>query len=569
MLECCRALSASGRLEEARALVHDVLRDDNLLTGPLRMRAAAVRVAAERQLGRYDEAEAVARAALDVLPRPLSAGVAELAVEYGVLHLYRGTFRQARPLIQEVVAAIKASAGRAPRPGENPAAGADAETDAGSVTEPQHPGMHDIATPEADAAASLRVLAALGDAYLSETATAIPALVESARLVDSLPDAAAARTPELLAMLACGEMFMEGYTAAVRHFQRCLAIARQGGPRQMTLNVLLGLAYIDQQTGHLRRSEQRALEAGRVARATGADEGLSMSEAMRVGAIVWSRGRAESAAIVALAEHAVRTARPDNGWWSGSAWMQLALARMVGGDAAGCVEALLDGGGGPELRSLQPAYRPMLLSLLATAALRAGDPGMARQAARDAETAAETSGLSVQRAYVLRAQAVLHAVDGAHPIAAKLFDDAASTFRRAGRPIQHAWTLAVGAASAAAAQGPETAASWLDAAGDIARVHGAVRIDEELADIRARMSAAGALPAPAPAAPLHSDVLAVLTTREQEIAALVATGRRSRAIAEELFLSHRTVDTHLARIYRKLNVSSRTELAHLLQGMEL
>jgi len=61
------------------------------------------------------------------------------------------------------------------------------------------------------------------------------------------------------------------------------------------------------------------------------------------------------------------------------------------------------------------------------------------------------------------------------------------------------------------------------------------------------------------------DVRALLTTREQEIAALVATGRRSRAIADELFLSHRTVETHLARIYRKLNVSSRTALAHLLQ----
>ena len=64
---------------------------------------------------------------------------------------------------------------------------------------------------------------------------------------------------------------------------------------------------------------------------------------------------------------------------------------------------------------------------------------------------------------------------------------------------------------------------------------------------------------------MQSGVRALLTTREQEIAALVATGRRSRAIADELFLSHRTVETHLARIYRKLNVSSRTALAHLLQ----
>ena len=81
------------------------------------------------------------------------------------------------------------------------------------------------------------------------------------------------------------------------------------------------------------------------------------------------------------------------------------------------------------------------------------------------------------------------------------------------------------------------------------------------------MTAAGAAANPAPV-PLQSDVRALLTAREQEIAALVATGRRSRAIADELFLSHRTVETHLARIYRKLNVSSRTALAHRLQGSD-
>jgi DNA-binding CsgD family transcriptional regulator len=52
-----------------------------------------------------------------------------------------------------------------------------------------------------------------------------------------------------------------------------------------------------------------------------------------------------------------------------------------------------------------------------------------------------------------------------------------------------------------------------------------------------------------------------LTDREREIALLAATGQPSRAIAEQLFLSVRTVDNHLARIYDKLGVSSRTELA--------
>src|SRR6202022_697670 len=49
-----------------------------------------------------------------------------------------------------------------------------------------------------------------------------------------------------------------------------------------------------------------------------------------------------------------------------------------------------------------------------------------------------------------------------------------------------------------------------------------------------------------------------LTVREREIAGLVAAGRPTRAIAETLVISERTVETHIAAIYRKLGVSNRT-----------
>jgi DNA-binding NarL/FixJ family response regulator len=51
-----------------------------------------------------------------------------------------------------------------------------------------------------------------------------------------------------------------------------------------------------------------------------------------------------------------------------------------------------------------------------------------------------------------------------------------------------------------------------------------------------------------------------LTNREREVAELAATGLASKVIAERLFLSTRTVDNHLARIYAKLGVASRAEL---------
>lgn len=55
-----------------------------------------------------------------------------------------------------------------------------------------------------------------------------------------------------------------------------------------------------------------------------------------------------------------------------------------------------------------------------------------------------------------------------------------------------------------------------------------------------------------------------LTRREGEVAGLAARGLSSSAIAERLCLSVRTVDTHLARVYFKLGIGSRSELAPAL-----
>lgn len=52
-----------------------------------------------------------------------------------------------------------------------------------------------------------------------------------------------------------------------------------------------------------------------------------------------------------------------------------------------------------------------------------------------------------------------------------------------------------------------------------------------------------------------------LTTRELEIARLVAQGLRNRAIAESLSITEGTVKIHLHRIFEKLGVSGRLELA--------
>jgi DNA-binding CsgD family transcriptional regulator len=52
-----------------------------------------------------------------------------------------------------------------------------------------------------------------------------------------------------------------------------------------------------------------------------------------------------------------------------------------------------------------------------------------------------------------------------------------------------------------------------------------------------------------------------LSAAERQVAELAASGATNREIAAALFMSVKTVEAHLSRVYRKLNVRSRTELA--------
>jgi DNA-binding NarL/FixJ family response regulator len=52
-----------------------------------------------------------------------------------------------------------------------------------------------------------------------------------------------------------------------------------------------------------------------------------------------------------------------------------------------------------------------------------------------------------------------------------------------------------------------------------------------------------------------------LTPTERRVADLVAEGLKNREIGRRLFTSPRTVQTHVSRLFRKLGVSTRAELA--------
>jgi DNA-binding NarL/FixJ family response regulator len=76
----------------------------------------------------------------------------------------------------------------------------------------------------------------------------------------------------------------------------------------------------------------------------------------------------------------------------------------------------------------------------------------------------------------------------------------------------------------------------------------------ELRRLGVRLAPAGA-PAASPVAGPGP-----LTKRELQIAELVAQGRSNKQVAATLFLSEKTIEHHLSRVYAKLGVRSRTEL---------
>jgi DNA-binding CsgD family transcriptional regulator len=88
----------------------------------------------------------------------------------------------------------------------------------------------------------------------------------------------------------------------------------------------------------------------------------------------------------------------------------------------------------------------------------------------------------------------------------------------------------------------------------------ALAVDRRAADLAARCEGAKT-PALAPVV-----VRSTLTAREREVASLAASGLSNREITERLVLSVRTVENQLQRVYEKLGIRSRAELADALHA---
>lgn len=86
-------------------------------------------------------------------------------------------------------------------------------------------------------------------------------------------------------------------------------------------------------------------------------------------------------------------------------------------------------------------------------------------------------------------------------------------------------------------------------------INGAIALDRELCD-------------EALSAQAFADKKKTLTRRESQVFDLVLAGKTNKAIAEELHLSHRTIEVHRSHMMDKMGVKSLTELLKLAQSVE-
>ena len=251
----------------------------------------------------------------------------------------------------------------------------------------------------------------------------------------------------------------------------------------------------------------------------------------------------------------------------------LAAALLADGDPAGALEALTQTCGGEELRHVPAAWRASAFALLTRIMLALGRVEAAEQAARRAQELAEMIGLRPTAAMADRAAAFVALHAGEHGAAAAAREGAAAAaalalrsaaaFGEAGAPVEAAGSRALAGSAFVAAGEVERAAAELErAAAEFERCDALGHRDACERELRrlGRRSRYRRTSAVADGTPLGS-----LTERELQIARLVVDRHTNAEIAAELYLSTKTVETHLRNLFHKLGVSSRVEVARVVE----
>jgi DNA-binding NarL/FixJ family response regulator len=519
-----QAHAAAGQFAEAHgALLEcvDLVPEEAVA---MRVTLTAACAGMENLLSHHAEAHARLMGALEELPDPRSPEAVELMVQLSVDALFRMEYDSMREWAQRAL---------------------------------------DAARPLDDRRlqATATGLLALGGAFSGALVEAEQSRSEGLALLHRMSDEELAGCLDMAAQSLLGaELYLERYDAAEALAERVLELARATGQGQ-ALPILFWVGTVRWMGGRLEAATEVLDTAVEIARLSGHAQGAAWNLFSRALAAT-AAGDVETA--LACAEESVEALRGTDrslpAMWAGFA---LAAALCEAGSPEPAADALLEAGGGAALPLVPAAWRTTGFELLTRCRIASGDRVTATAAAASARELAEAQGLRMAAAMGDRAAAAV-ALDAGEP------DVAASLALRSARAADEVGAVVEAASSrmlagcALAAQGQteraaaelERAAAAFDGCGARARRDRAERELGKLGRRPHRRTRPGRV---------DGTGIDVLSERELEVARLLVDRRTNSQIAAELFLSPKTVETHIRHLFEKLAVSSRVEVARVVE----
>jgi DNA-binding NarL/FixJ family response regulator len=523
LLARARVLAATGQFAEG----HAALLESIGLVPPegiaLRVRLTTACAGVEHLLGRHEQAHARLVGAMESLQDPASAEAAALMIELAMDGFFLMEYDRMREWAERAL--------RTARPlGDRPLT------------------------------AAAVALLAFASAAAGATADAEAHRKEAAALVAGLTDGELALRLDAAANLAGAELYLDHYEEAGAHAERAMAVGLATGQSEF-----IPLPYSI--LGQVKLLRGQLAEAGDML--DNAVEGARLS-----GNIQALAGNLVNRSLTALAagdlDLALTTARENVELTHGldqslvcAAGVASAAALLETGDAARAIDALVGSSGGDELVLIPGVWRARSLELLTRCWLALGRRQEAERAAARAEAAAAALELRVARSMADRALAATSLEAGNADIAANRALASADLADDVGMPVEAAVSRTLAGRALAQAGRPELAVAELRRAAAELHACGALRYraaaERELRRLGQHIHRR-TQPGKADGAGVES-----LTSRELQIARLVVDRRTNPQIAGALFLSPKTVETHIRNIFRKLEVSSRVEVARAVE----
>jgi DNA-binding CsgD family transcriptional regulator len=557
------ALSIDGPNEDVAAAL-----DEAAATAARRGASTAAAQLAELAVGATarDEPDRLARRELDLARRRLEAGDPAGARDAAVRSLDRlppGPDRVGTLLLLSAVEQERAELADSRRwivqaleeAGTDRAALARAHVTAGMTA------WEDVETERAHAAAAVRALAGHEDDDPTSAATALVLLAGTdfeagLGLAVDLLDRAVELEPhtDLVAMMrpSTQRAVFLGHAGrlseALPAIADCIAAGERQGDQTSRPHLLRTLAWMQLGAGRLSEARATIEQAMAAADELALDDAYILAVAGQIHATLGLTGSATT-----LCDRALQRAREAGNPWAEiralAAGGFLRLTSERAGDAAEALtaaDAIVSAG-----RLVEIGWHRMhgdLVEALATA----GRSAEADAAARLFRERAVQTGHPWSLAVSARALGLVATGAGRFEDATQECEESLASHGMAEMPFERARTLLVLGAARRRANRRRSAREALDEAGALFEKLGsgpwAARARAEAGTISGRTAGSEDL-----------------TAMQRRVAALAAVGRTNAEIAQELYLSVRTVEAHLAAVYRKLGARSRTELAAIFR----